>query len=226
VKKIDRLSAPEMLELAAKGAKVLHARCVELAMRHDVELCVLSSFVEGFGTIITNTKILEDQTQVENPKLSAIAHSLDDVIITYGDITEKPRDIQNRRLKTLLESLSQYQVSLSFMSYTPNQPFFFVIKKPDLERIRAILENLKTELSFDSLAINPNIVTLSLVGIGINRDSNLLPLVFETLSTHEIPILMMNTQEIKISLIIDYNHMTRALNALHQALFHDLLQDA
>ena len=49
-RKLDKISYEEMLELASMGAKVLHTRSVELAMRYDVNLQVLSSFQEKIGT--------------------------------------------------------------------------------------------------------------------------------------------------------------------------------
>jgi aspartate kinase len=51
-RKIDAISAEEMLELAAAGAKVLHLRAVEYARRHGVALHVRSSFSDEQGTIV------------------------------------------------------------------------------------------------------------------------------------------------------------------------------
>lgn len=45
-RKLDRIAFEEMLELASLGAKVLQTRSVELAMRYNVKLRVLSSFEE------------------------------------------------------------------------------------------------------------------------------------------------------------------------------------
>ena len=45
-RKLDKIAFEEMLELASLGAKVLQTRSVELAMRYNVKLRVLSSFEE------------------------------------------------------------------------------------------------------------------------------------------------------------------------------------
>jgi len=50
--KIDRISYDEMLELAACGASVMHARAIEFAMRSDVPLHVRSSLTDAPGTRI------------------------------------------------------------------------------------------------------------------------------------------------------------------------------
>ena len=50
--RFDRIDYEAMLELARKGAQVLHDRCVELAQRYQVPVQVLSSFREGPGTMV------------------------------------------------------------------------------------------------------------------------------------------------------------------------------
>lgn len=51
-KKIEVISYDDMLNLANKGAKVLHNKCVEYAKEHNVIIHVKSSFEEGKGTIV------------------------------------------------------------------------------------------------------------------------------------------------------------------------------
>ena len=57
-KKIDKLSFEEMLEMASMGAKVLQTRSVELAMKNNLTLQVLSSLRNKKGTFIIDEKIL------------------------------------------------------------------------------------------------------------------------------------------------------------------------
>ena len=49
-KKISKLAFEEMLEMASTGAKVLHTRSVELAMKNNLVLQVLSSITKKTGT--------------------------------------------------------------------------------------------------------------------------------------------------------------------------------
>lgn len=41
-----------MIEMAEKGAKVLHTRCVYIAKKYQVKIIVKSTFKEGKGTTI------------------------------------------------------------------------------------------------------------------------------------------------------------------------------
>ena len=47
-----RIGYEQMLCLARQGAQVLHDRCVELGMRHKVQIRVCSSFHSGGGTLV------------------------------------------------------------------------------------------------------------------------------------------------------------------------------
>jgi uridylate kinase len=51
-RKLDVISAEEMLELAANGAKVLYIRAVEYARRHGVMINARSTFSSGRGTFV------------------------------------------------------------------------------------------------------------------------------------------------------------------------------
>ena len=48
----DEIDYDDMLNLARRGAQVLHDRCVELAKMHHVQIQVLSSFRPGPGTVV------------------------------------------------------------------------------------------------------------------------------------------------------------------------------
>jgi len=54
VKKLKVLSYQEMLELSTWGAKVVHSNSVDIVMRSNVPMQVLSSFKEIDGTLITS----------------------------------------------------------------------------------------------------------------------------------------------------------------------------
>ena len=61
-KKINKLAFEEMLEMSSTGAKVLHTRSVELAMKNNLILQVLSSITKKSGTlIIDDRKLIEKE---------------------------------------------------------------------------------------------------------------------------------------------------------------------
>ena len=100
-RKIKHIAFEEMLELASVGAKVLQTRSVSMAMKHNVPVQVLSSFVDEDsppadslpGTMIVSesemAKLLEE-AQVERQTVTGIAHDKNEarVVLTRGAAPE------------------------------------------------------------------------------------------------------------------------------------------
>lgn len=87
-KKLDKIAFEEMLELASLGAKVLQTRSVELAMRFNVRLRVLSSFEDTDET--SGTLVCAEEEIMESKAVSGIAFSRDEAKITLFTIEDRP----------------------------------------------------------------------------------------------------------------------------------------
>src|SRR3546814_12096869 len=85
LRKLDRITYEEMLEMASQGAKVLQTRSVEMAMKHHVRIQVLSSFENTPGTLVVD----EDEI-VEQALVSGIAYSRDEAKITLLRVPDQP----------------------------------------------------------------------------------------------------------------------------------------
>jgi aspartate kinase len=83
--KLDRITYEEMLEMASLGAKVLETRSVALAMQSGVRIQVLSSFVDGTGTLV-----VDENEIVEQQIVSGIAYSRDEAKITLVGVADRP----------------------------------------------------------------------------------------------------------------------------------------
>lgn len=55
-RKLDKIDFDDMLLLAKGGSQVLHSRAVEAAMKHNVEILALSSYVKSGGTLVTEAE--------------------------------------------------------------------------------------------------------------------------------------------------------------------------
>ena len=76
-KKISKVSYEEMLEMSSMGAKVLHRRSVELAMKNNLTLQVLSSLSNTEGTYVVDEKYL-----IEKEIVSGVSFSKNEAKIT------------------------------------------------------------------------------------------------------------------------------------------------
>ena len=70
VKRLDKVSYEEMIEMASQGAKVLQTASVESAMKHDVDVNVRSTFnPKDMGTKISN------DIESDNQAVTGVAYS-------------------------------------------------------------------------------------------------------------------------------------------------------
>ena len=74
-----------MLEMSSTGAKVLHTRSVELAMKNNLTLQVLSSMINKEGTFIIDEKKL-----IEKEIVSGVSYSKNESKISISGIPDKP----------------------------------------------------------------------------------------------------------------------------------------
>lgn len=208
---IPQISFEEMLEMASLGAKVLQMRSVELASKHNMPIRVLSTFSDGVGTLVT----FEDKI-MHKRLVSGIAFSREEAVISLAGI---PRQIgiEGR----ILDKVSQANIEIDMIAQntTANDTidFTFTTQRREHANVLKILEELSTELGPISIKSNPKVVKLSLVGIGMRSHTGVASTMFKSLGDAGIPIQMITTSEIKISVIVDESHLERGVQAIHQS---------
>ena len=84
-KKINKLAFEEMLEMSSTGAKVLHTRSVELAMKNNLTLQVLSSITNKTGTLV-----VDENKLIEKEIVSGVSYSNKESKLTLSGIADKP----------------------------------------------------------------------------------------------------------------------------------------
>jgi aspartate kinase len=210
-RRLDRITFEEMLEMASLGAKVLQIRSVEFAGKYKVPLRVLSSFVDGPGTLIT----LEDHG-VEEPLISGIAFNRDEAQITVAGIPDRPGVASaifgpiaraNIEVDVIVQSIGQD--GLTTMSFT--------VHRNDYPQAMALLAGVAAELGARSVGGDDQIAKISLVGVGMRSHAGVAARMFEALSAEGINIRMISTSEIKISVIVDEKYVELAVRTLHEA---------
>ncbi len=211
-RKLDKITYEEMLELASVGAKVLQTRSVEMAMKHRVRVQVLSSFVDAPGTLVCD----EDEI-VEKELVSGIAYSRDEAKITLVRVPDQP-GVAASIFGPLAEAAINVDMIVQNVSDDGRSTdLTFTVGKADLDRARKVIEEARGKLSFERLAADPNVVKVSVIGVGIRSHAGIAQKMFQTLASEGINIQVISTSEIKISVLIDEKYTELALRALHAA---------
>jgi aspartate kinase len=211
-RKLDRITYEEMLELASQGAKVLQTRSVELAMKYRVRTQVLSSFSDAPGTLVVD----EDEI-VEQEIVSGIAYSRDEAKITLTKVADRP-GVAAGIFGPLADSAVNVDMIVQNISADgKTTDLTFTVARSDLERAVKILNERKAALGFDSVIPDPNVVKVSVIGVGMRSHAGVALTMFRTLAERGINIQVISTSEIKVSVLIAADYTELALRALHSA---------
>ncbi len=210
-RKLDRISYEEMLELASVGAKVLQTRSVELAMKARVRVQVLSSFEDKPGSLVVD----EDEI-MEKPIVSGIAYSRDEAKVTLRRLPDRP-GVAGRIFGPLSLANVNVDMIVQSMGADGGTDMTFTVSRSDLPRARDILEKAKGELGFEALIADPDVVKISVVGIGMRTHAGVAATMFKTLAEKGINIQVISTSEIKVSVLVATDYTELAVRALHTA---------
>jgi aspartate kinase len=211
-RKLDRITYEEMLEFASQGAKVLQTRSVEMAMNHRVRVQVLSSFTDAPGTLVVD----EDEI-VEKHVVSGIAYNRDEAKITLMKVADRPGVAA-----AIFGPLADHSINVDMIVQNVSEDgrftdLTFTVAKADLERAVKVLEAKRGELGFAALKPDPNVVKISVIGVGMRSHAGVAKEMFRTLAAKGINIQVISTSEIKVSVLISEDYTELAVRALHTA---------
>jgi aspartate kinase len=209
-RKIDRISYEEMLELASLGAKVLQIRSVEVAMKYGVPVHVRTSFSDKPGTMVVGEEGLEGVV------VSGIAYDKGEAKVQLVGVTDRPGVVAK-----VFGLLSEKNVSVDMIIQSPSRgggsttDVTFTVAKTDLTRVKDVIEQTTAELNA-TVEYDPDIVKVSIVGLGMRSHAGIASKMFGLLANEGINIQAISTSEIKISCIIASKYTELAVRTLHE----------
>jgi aspartate kinase len=211
-RKLTTISFEEMLEMAASGAGVLQLRSLEYARNHGVRIHCRSSFEDAPGTVV-----LSETETVEQPLITAVTHSTAEARIALVGVPDEPGAAAR-----IFAALADANVNVDMI--VQNEPvsagaraeISFTVLREDLRTARAVLETLTGE-AYEELVAHEDMGKVSIVGAGMRSHPGVAAKVFSVLAAEDINIDMISTSPIKISCVIERDHVERAVQLLHSA---------
>ncbi|MGE5625684.1 MAG: aspartate kinase [Bacillota bacterium] len=210
-RRLDRITFEEMLELASQGSKVLQIRAVEFAGKYNVPLRVLSTFKEGEGTLIT----YEDQA-VEAALVSGIAFNRDEAEVALVGVPHEP-GIAYRILGPVSDANIEVDMIVQNVARDGRLDFAFTIHRNDFPQVMDILHANLPQIGAERLQGNDRVVKISVVGVGMRSHAGVASTLFRALAEKSIELRMVATSEIKVSVVVEEQHLEQGVRALHQA---------
>ena len=212
---LDEITYDEMLELASQGAGVLHNRSVELAKKFRVDLEVLSSLERKPGTKV------KEVTKVEKTTIAGVAKDTSIARIALIGLRHNP-GVAFQVFDLLSKHNINVDLILQSIGREDSKDISFTVHEKDLEDAQEILTENQEVLCFDHIEVDGNIGKVSIVGAGMMSNAGVAAKMFEALYEAGINIQMINTSEIRVSVLLDEGDVDRAVRAIHAKFFDEI----
>jgi aspartate kinase len=200
------VSYEEICNMAQNGAKVIHPRAVEIAMKAGVPVRVRSTFSEGEGTLVTHAQILRSQGIWFDRTVTGLAHVKG--VTQLGVVNhDGPADLQLR----VFRAMATHGISVDFINVMPTGVHYTV---PEGDTSTAI--QLLQHLGFEP-RVRRGCAKVSVIGGGMNGEPGVMAIIVEALTGSGIPILQSADSNTTIWVLLSEEDLAEALQALHTA---------
>lgn len=207
--KLQEISYDEMLELSNLGSHIIHPRAVELAKKFQMPVIIRSSLVESVGTL------LKEEVEMEkNLVVRGVAFESDIIRLTVGYDA-----FSNASLADIFTVLAENRINVDIIvqaiidGLKPTVSFS-ILKEEFAEALR-VLEESKLSLGFSFADFEIGLAKVSIIGSGMASNPGVAARMFDRLRRENIPVKMVSTSEIKVSVVVPQDDMIKAANALH-----------
>ena len=205
---LPEISYPVMQEMSTAGAKVLNASAVQFAKQKNIAIYARSTFEPGRETVIRKLSpgsIVGVQAVVREESIERVRMSGLPVCQRFQEVI------------SFLES-EQVGVKEVNISHVASDEYLskasFVVPAAHVYAWEDIKKNLQAEFGSD-LAFDTHLAALSLIGEGLNRDSQTLLRTIKLMDDAGIRISGLTTTSFRISLLVPREHVTQAVQICH-----------
>ena len=152
---------------------------------------------------------------MEQPIVSAVTHSENDVVFTLSDIPDRPGvaalifDVVGAahvNVDTIIQNVVHGNAEMSFS-----------VPTEDVRATNTALESTRGELGEFTIEENHDLGKVSLIGAGMRSNPGVAAKMFRTLADNGINLQMISTSPIKISCMIARSEIPNAVRELHAA---------
>ncbi|MDB4867803.1 MAG: dapG [Cohnella sp.] len=198
------VSYEEICNMAYNGAKVIHPRAVEIAMKAGVPVRVRSTFSDGEGTLVTRSETVRSRPGWTDRTVTGLAHVQG--VTQLSVVTEDgPYDLQLR----VFHAMAANGISVDLINVMPNA-VHYTVKEIDSPKAIGLLR----ELGFEP-RVRENCAKVSVIGGGMNGEPGVMAKIVGALTNQQIRILQSADSNTTIWVLVSGGDMAAALQALH-----------
>ena len=214
---LQEIGYEEMLEMASTGARVMHARAVEIGELYDVPILVLSSFNEDADGTLIHREI----TMEQGNKVRGVAHQDKVAKVTVRGVPDQP-GIAVHLFGPLAAANVSVDTIVQNASVEKLTDMTFTIAPEDLTAALKVVNEVKLSLGATEIISEIDLGTVSIIGTGMASAPGFAALMFKTLYENNINIEMISTSDIRITCVVKADKVHDAVNALHSTFELDV----
>ncbi|WP_461204413.1 aspartate kinase [Clostridium sp. DL1XJH146] len=198
---IKEISYNEVFQLAEQGAKVIHPRAVEIAMRGNVPLLIKNTMSDSTGTTINVSGSLNSKNVITG--------------ITYMSNRTQIRikmfeNIKNPNYSKVFSVLADNNISIDLINVIPNENIF-TIDDAQFDEFYSLMNNLKIKFSF----IN-NCSKIAIIGSRMRGIPGVMAKIVLALTKENVEILQTADSHTTIWCLVKKENTKKSINSLHK----------
>ncbi|MDR1479072.1 MAG: aspartate kinase [Planctomycetaceae bacterium] len=206
-RKVLQISYDEMLELASLGAGVMHSRSIEFAKKFGVTVHVRSSFSDGVGTLIVG------MSESDAP-VAGCAVAKNEARLTLVGVPDKPGNAM-WLFSRIAEAKIATDMIVQNVGLEGRTDISFTVPATDSTATLDVLNLVLVEVGAERVEYQEKVAKVSVVGLGMEKQSGVAEKMFRAISEKGINISMITTSEIKISALVSLDDAAETLRAVH-----------
>ena len=208
---IPHIGYDEMTELAVSGARVMHARAVEIAGRYGVPVRVRSS-TAGDGE--EGTLIARRELTMEDPAITGVASE-----DGYARLVLRGLPPEMAVMTGLLGRLTDAGVSVDLLSQVDGpdgrRAIQLTVRESELDVARAECAGAVEEHGGAGIDVRTGLARVTLVGSGMHKRPGVFATVFRVLQEGGVPVHDISASSVSIIVMVDAEAEDRAVQLLH-----------
>ncbi len=210
--KLNEISYDEMLELASLGSKVMQARSVEFAKKHNVVFEVRSSMNNNPGTIVK-----EEVASMEDVVVRGVAADKNQTKVVLLGLNDQPGTAAK-----IFNALGKANVNVDMIVQNVGRDgianMTFTVPTDDAFKAEKAIDSIKDDIAAKNFrTMTDRVAKVSVVGIGMRSHSGVAADLFTAFANAGINIQLISTSEIKISVAVEVEKADEAVRVAHAA---------
>ncbi len=205
---MDTIYYNEIFQMAEYGAKVVHPRAIEIAMRSNIPIVVKNTLTDSFGTLITNYDKFKKHKANENDKIIAaiaqIRKRTQFAVCFNGSTAQYEKD------EILFNVIAAENISIDMINVYPNLKVF-IVDGTKAEKLKKTFQSL----NYDFKMIN-DCTKVTIIGNKMRGRPGVMAKMIEAIKENNVEILQTSDSHTTISCLVKSEFTNIVINALHK----------